>query len=132
MSLLIDPEYCGVDYDAENWLGNPTREEMLEHHCKLVEAECDDMRLAIERYRENQATLINMLTATICERDHLRRELGSTVRQLAILGDQADSAGWLKGLTSTDRQNYQLTEQNRYLQEKVLRLSAGNGEPPPF
>jgi hypothetical protein len=53
------------DCDAENWLGNPTREEMLELHAKLVEAECNCMRSEVDRYRKNQATLVDMLTTTI-------------------------------------------------------------------
>jgi predicted nuclease with TOPRIM domain len=121
-----------IDYDAENWLGNPTREEVLEQHAKLVEAECNCMRLEFGRFRKNQATLVDMLTTTIGERDRLRKELGSATRQLAALREQVESGEWLKGLTSADRQNYQLTEQNRHLQDKVLRLSTTASELPPF
>jgi hypothetical protein len=42
-----------IDYDAENWFGNPTLEEMLDQRAKLVEAECDCMRLEFDRYRKN-------------------------------------------------------------------------------
>jgi hypothetical protein len=121
-----------IDYDAENWLGNPTREEMLEHFYKQYEAENELLRFEVDRYRKNQATLIEMLSTVTIERDRLSSQLGASTKQLATLREQADSGGWLKGMTSTDRQNYQLTEQNRHLQEKVLRLSTGAGEPPPF
>jgi uncharacterized protein (DUF3084 family) len=73
-----------------------------------------------------------MLTTTIGERDRLRKELGSAAQQFAAMREQIESGEWVKGLTSTDRLNYQLTEQNRHLQDKVLRLSTSVGEPPPF
>jgi hypothetical protein len=64
-----------IDYDAENWLGNPTREEMLEHHSKLVEAENELLRQEVDRYRTNQAKLIDMVSVLTIERDRLAKEL---------------------------------------------------------
>lgn len=131
MAVLIGAD-SEVDYNAEDWLGNPTREEMLEQHAKLVEAECNSMRLEIDRYRKNQAKLVAMLTAAVSERDQFKRELDATGKQLTVLREQIDAGQWLKGLTSADRQNYQLAEQNRHLQDTVLRLAKGSTEPPPF
>lgn len=64
-----------IDYDAENWLGNPTREEMIEHHSKLVEAENELLREEVDRYRSNQAKLIDMVSVRTIERDQLSKEL---------------------------------------------------------
>jgi hypothetical protein len=121
-----------IDYDAENWLGNPTREEMLEHFYKQYEAENELLRFEVDRYKKNQTKLIEMLSTVTIERDRLSIQLGASTKQLAILREQVDSGGWLKGLTSADRQNYQLTEQNRHLQDTVVKLTDARNQPSPF
>ena len=64
-----------IDYDAENWLGNPTKEEMTEQHVKLVEAENELLRMEVDRYRKNQAKLIDMISTATIERNRLVKEL---------------------------------------------------------
>jgi regulator of replication initiation timing len=72
-----------IDYEAENWLGNPTREEMLDHHNKLIEAENELLCQEVDRYRKNQAKLIDMVSALTIERDRLGKELKNTKTALS-------------------------------------------------
>lgn len=72
-----------IDYDTENWLGNPIQEEMLEHHARLVEAENELLRMEVDRYRTNQAKLIDMVSALTIERDKLAKDLGATRKHLS-------------------------------------------------
>jgi regulator of replication initiation timing len=78
-----------IDYDAENWLGNPTREEMLQHHNKLIEAENELLRQEVDRYRKNQAKLIDMVSALTIERDTAAKELSATKTRLSETSSQS-------------------------------------------
>jgi uncharacterized coiled-coil DUF342 family protein len=89
-----------IDYDAENWLGNPTREEMLEHHNKLIEAENELLRQEVDRYRANQAKLIEMLSSMRTERDRLAKDL--TQANSAISSLRRDTYEQSRKLASYD------------------------------
>ncbi|BAP43947.1 putative uncharacterized protein [Pseudomonas sp. StFLB209] len=83
-----------IDFAAEEWLGTPTQEEMLRHHCDLIETENDLLRVDLDRYRQNQAKLIDMLSIATAERDKLRVELrqaGTTISSLHLQTSQLDN-----------------------------------------
>lgn len=63
------------DLSPAEWLGLPTREQMLEQQCRLIEAECLELQRDLSRCRHNTARLVQMHAEAIAERDQLAREL---------------------------------------------------------
>ena len=63
------------DLSPQEWLGLPTREQMLEQQCRLIEAECLELQRDVSRSRQNTARLVQMHAEAIAERDQLAKEL---------------------------------------------------------
>lgn len=100
----------GTDYDAEN--------------VQLIEIENEVLREEVGRHRQNVERLVEMLTAVTDERDQLRRQIAATGQTSLVM-----RIGEMSSLSQTTQQLYQ---QNRHLQDMVVKLADPSNQPPPF
>ena len=99
-----------TDYDAEN--------------VQLIEMENEALREEVGRHRRNVARLVDMLTVVTEERDQLRRQIAEKGKTSLIMR--------VGEMSSLSQNNQQLYEQNRHLQDMVVRLAAPHNQPAPF
>lgn len=91
---------------------------------QLIEIENEVLRDEVGRHRQNVERLVEMLTAVTDERDHLRRQLAATGQTSLVM-----RIGEMSSLSHTNQQLYQ---QNRHLQDMVVKLAGPGNQPPPF
>ncbi|WP_447651543.1 hypothetical protein [Pseudomonas abietaniphila] len=99
-----------TDYDAEN--------------VQLIEMENEVLREEVGRHRQNVERLVEMLTVVTDERDRLRREIAAKGQTSLVMR--------LGEMSSLSQNNQQLYQQNRHLQDTVVKLAAQRNEQPPF
>ena len=68
----------------EEWLGLPTREELLEQQCRLLESECGDLLADLSRARQNVARLVDMHAEAESAREKATKELTATQKTLTL------------------------------------------------
>ncbi|RJX81244.1 hypothetical protein [Pseudomonas sp. LS-2] len=100
----------GQNYDAEE--------------VELIEIENEALREEVIRHRQNVERLVEMLTVVTDERDRLRREVAAKGQTSLVMR--------IGEMSSLSQNNQQLYEQNRHLQEMVMKLADTRSEPPPF
>lgn len=94
-----------IDYDAENWPGNPTPEEMMRQHVHLLEEECHQLQAELDRHRANQNKLVDMHNELMIERDSLRAKLKQTEARLSdCLRENSAMGNRIAGLESCRQQ----------------------------
>lgn len=91
---------------------------------QLIQAENESLREEIGRHRKNVAKLVDMLSVVTAERDQLRKEVAAKGQTSLVMR--------IGEMSSLNQNNQQLYEQNRYLQDAVVKLAAPRREPPPF
>jgi len=91
---------------------------------ELIEIENEVLREEVIRHRLNVERLVGMLTAVTDERDRLRREIAAKGQTSLVMR--------MGEMSSLSQNNQQLYEQNRHLQDMVIKLAAPVREPPPF
>lgn len=106
----IEDTALGIDYDGEN--------------VQLIEMENETLREEVSRHRQNVARLVDMLTDVTSERDRLRREIAAKGQTSLVMR--------IGEMSSLSQSNQQLYQQNRHLQDMVVKLAATGSEPPPF
>ncbi|MFK3973789.1 hypothetical protein ACI2KS_24040 [Pseudomonas sp. NPDC087358] len=100
----------GIDYDAEN--------------VQLIEMDNETLREEVSRHRQNVAQLVDMLTDLTNERDRLRREIAAKGQTSLVMR--------IGEMSSLSQSNQQLYEQNRHLQDMVVKLAEPRVHIPPF
>lgn len=91
---------------------------------ELIQAENESLREEVERHRKNVAKLVDMLTVVTGERDELRKMIAQKGKSSLVM-----SVGEMSSLSQANQQLYQ---QNRHLQDTVVRLATPRNELPPF
>lgn len=99
-----------IDFDSES--------------VQLIQAENESLREEVDRHRRNVAKLVDMLTVVTGERDQLRKNIAANGKTSLVMR--------IGEMSSLSQNNQQLYQQNRHLQEMVLKLAAPRDEPPPF
>lgn len=113
-----------IEYDAENWPDNPTREEMMRQHIHLLEEECRLFQLELNRYRKNLAKLIDIHTDVTIERDKIRAELKQTEARLSdCLRENSSLSNRIGGLEGCRDQLEEIYKAQRESRASVLPSS---------
>ncbi|WP_110949065.1 hypothetical protein [Pseudomonas bohemica] len=114
-----------IDYDAENWPGNPTPEEIMRRYVHLLEEECHDLQTELVRHRKNQDKLIDMHNELAIERNSLRAKLKETEARLSdCLCENALMGNRIRGLESCRDQLEQIHKVQR--EEAHKRIEANS------
>jgi len=99
-----------IDFDAES--------------VQLIQAENESLREEVDRHRRNVAKLVDMLTVVTGERDELRKNIAANGKTSLVM-----RIGEMSSLTQNNQQLYQ---QNRHLQDMVVRLATPRDQQSPF
>jgi hypothetical protein len=91
---------------------------------ELIEIENEALREEVIRHRQNVERLVDMLTVVTDERDRLRREVATKAQTSLVMR--------IGEMSSLSQNNQQLYQQNRHLQDMVVKLATPRDQQSPF